>query len=178
MVGFVKGNMWGNDWRMNTWPWWDVIVEIPQPYEVLEGGNPSVAKPTTKSIKGKIYFFMCFSFTNLLLSLISCHVACLLLLRSNPSRHHSKILHRWGVRRRGKIGKHGKVGVKRVVGFSSASLFPTSKQEAVIQGGTMGPGGQTTWWGEQPRELELSKAGRTSETVVAFQIHSHKTRIS
>ena len=34
----------------------------------------------------------------------------LLLLRSNPSRQHSKI-YRWGIRR-GKTGKHGKIGVK------------------------------------------------------------------
>ena len=39
----------------------------------------------------------------------------LLLLRSNPSWQRSKVLYRWGVRRRGKTGKHGKVGVKRKV---------------------------------------------------------------
>ena len=32
---------------------------------------------------------------------------------SNPSSQPSKVLYRWGVRRRGKTGKHGKVGVKR-----------------------------------------------------------------
>ena len=35
----------------------------------------------------------------------------------------------WGVRRRGKTGKHGKVGVKRekVVTFSPTSIFPARK---------------------------------------------------
>ena len=37
----------------------------------------------------------------------------LLLLRSNPSRQHSKVLYRCRVRRRGKTGNHGKVGLKR-----------------------------------------------------------------
>ena len=37
----------------------------------------------------------------------------LLLLLSNPSRKHSKVLYRWGVRRRGKTGNHGKEAVKR-----------------------------------------------------------------
>ena len=32
---------------------------------------------------------------------------------SYPSRQHSKILYHWEVRRRGKTGKHRKVGVKR-----------------------------------------------------------------
>ena len=44
------------------------------------------------------------------------------------------------VRRRGKAGEHGKVGVKRkekVVGFNSASLFPARKREPVTQGGTI-----------------------------------------
>ena len=35
------------------------------------------------------------------------------LLRSNSSRQHSKVIYRWGIRRRRKIGKHGNVGVKR-----------------------------------------------------------------
>ena len=62
----------------------------------------------------------------------------LLLLRSNPSRQQSKVLYRWGVRRRGKTGKHRKVGEKKVMGFSSASLFPERKWKAVTQGGTRG----------------------------------------
>ena len=37
----------------------------------------------------------------------------LLLLRSNPSRQHLKVLYRWGVGRIEKTGKHGKVRVKR-----------------------------------------------------------------
>ena len=37
----------------------------------------------------------------------------ILLLLSNPSRQHSKVLYRWGVSRRGKTGNHRKVGVKR-----------------------------------------------------------------
>ena len=46
----------------------------------------------------------------------------------------SEVLHHCGVRRSGKTGKHG----KGVVGFSSASLFPAKKREAVTQGGTRG----------------------------------------
>ena len=38
---------------------------------------------------------------------------CILLLKSNLSRQHSKVLYCWGVRRRGKTGNHRKVGVKR-----------------------------------------------------------------
>ena len=33
-----------------------------------------------------------------------------LLLWSRPSRQHSKVQYRWGIRRRGKMGKNGKVG--------------------------------------------------------------------
>ena len=36
-----------------------------------------------------------------------------LLLKSNPIRHHSEALYRWGLRKRGKTGKHEKVGVNR-----------------------------------------------------------------
>ena len=63
----------------------------------------------------------------------------LLLLRSNPSKQYSKkVLNHWGVRRRGKTGKHGKNrSEEKVVGFSLASLFPTRKWEPVIQGGTI-----------------------------------------
>ena len=35
-----------------------------------------------------------------------------LLLRSNPSRQHVKVLYHWGARRKGKTGNHGKVGVE------------------------------------------------------------------
>ena len=55
----------------------------------------------------------------------------------------------------------------KVVGFSSASLFPVRKWEAVTRGETM-----------EPRDLASSKVGRTSKTVVAFQIHLCKTRIT
>ena len=48
------------------------------------------------------------------------------MLRSNPSREHSKALYCWGFKRRGKRGKHGKV-VKAV-----------RKPEAVTQGGNHG----------------------------------------
>ena len=60
------------------------------------------------------------------------------LLRSNLSRQHSKVLYHWEVRRRGKAGKTRKSRSKeKVVGFSSASLFPARKQ----QGGIMESGG-------------------------------------
>ena len=41
------------------------------------------------------------------------YLLLLLLLLCNPSRQHSEVLYRWGIRRRGKIGKHGKVEVKK-----------------------------------------------------------------
>ena len=37
----------------------------------------------------------------------------ILLLKSNSSTHYSKALYDWGVRRRGKTGKHGNVEAKR-----------------------------------------------------------------
>ena len=40
--------------------------------------------------------------------------------------------------RRRETVKHGKVGEEKVVGFSSASLFPARKLETVTQGGTKG----------------------------------------
>ena len=40
-------------------------------------------------------------------------------------------------RRKGMTGKHGKVGKEKVVGFSSASIFPARKREAVTQGGAI-----------------------------------------
>ena len=36
-----------------------------------------------------------------------------ILLKSSPSRQHSKVLYRWGIRRREQTGNHSKVGVKR-----------------------------------------------------------------
>ena len=56
---------------------------------------------------------------------------------------------------------------KKVEGFSSASLFPARKRETVTQGVT-----------RRTQEAGSSKAGRTSETASAFQIYSHKTRIT
>ena len=49
-----------------------------------------------------------------------------------------------GVRRKGKTGKHGKVksrNEEKVVGFSSASLFPVRKWEAITQGRIIESGG-------------------------------------
>ena len=40
----------------------------------------------------------------------------ILLLRSNPSRQHSKVLYQWGVRR-GKIGIYEKIRVRESGGF-------------------------------------------------------------
>ena len=72
-----------------------------------------------------------------------------------------------------KIEKSG--SEEKVVGFSSVSLFPVRKWEAVTQGGTRGIDHPTFG---VPRELLSSKTGRTSETTGAFKIHSHKTRIT
>ena len=44
---------------------------------------------------------------------IDIDILLFLLLRSNPSRQHSKLVYRLGLRRRGKTGKHGEVGMKR-----------------------------------------------------------------
>ena len=66
---------------------------------------------------------------------------------------------------------------EKVVGFSLALLFPPRKWEAVTQGGTIEPGGQTIQH-RKPREPVLSKVGRTSEIMGPFQIHSRKTRIT
>ena len=55
-------------------------------------------------------------------------------LLSNPSRQHSEALNHWGARRRGKKGKHRNIA-KKVVSFSSVSLFPSRKWEAVTKGG-------------------------------------------
>ena len=57
----------------------------------------------------------------------------LLLLRSSLSRHYSKILYR---RKRKDRKSQKSRSEMKVVGFSSASLFPARKQEAVTQDGT------------------------------------------
>ena len=76
-----------------------------------------------------------------------------------------------------------------MVGFSSASLFDARERNA---GGrwnrtgyrtpkrriTQGASNMEDRLEEKPREPVSSKAGRTSETAVAFQIHSCKTRIT
>ena len=49
--------------------------------------------------------------------------------------------------------------------FSSKSLFPARKREAVNQGGTRGVEQPK---GGEPREMVSSNAGRTSETAGAF----------
>ena len=64
---------------------------------------------------------------------------------------------------------------KKVAGFSSASLFPARKRKAFIQGRTRGID-HLTW--RKAQGAGTSKTGRTSETSGAFQIHSHKTRIT
>ena len=53
------------------------ICELTQLYEALEGWKFSVGKPTTEGHKGENFFlFLSFSFTGLLLSLISWPDAC------------------------------------------------------------------------------------------------------
>ena len=63
-----------------------------------------------------------------------------------------------------------------MVGFSSASLFPPRKWEAVTLGGTRGKDLHLV--GGKPREPVPSKAGSTSKITGTFQIHSRKTRIT
>ena len=70
------------------------------------------------------------------------NIHILSLLRSNASMQHSKVLYRWGVRRKGKMVKHRKVGVKRK--WWVLALFPARKWEAVTQDGTIKPRGLTT----------------------------------
>ena len=44
-------------------------------------------------------------------------------------RHHSKVLYRWGLRRRGKRGKHGKIGVMRKWHFlDKTPYFPQGNE--------------------------------------------------
>ena len=59
--------------------------------------------------------------------------------KSYPSRQHSKVLYRWG---RGQEKRKDRKSQKsmneeKVVGFSSASVFPPRKWETVTQVGTI-----------------------------------------
>ena len=83
----------------------------------------------------------------------------ILLLRSKPSRQHSKALYRWGVRR-GKAGKYGKVRVKRKEMVGSDPGWNQGDRPPDAEG--------------KPREPVTSKAGRTSETA-AHSIAGHLT---
>ena len=65
-------------------------------------------------------------------------IPSLLLLRSNGSRQHSKVLYRCGGRRRGKRKTRESRREEKVVGFRSAFVFLTRKRETVTQGGTTG----------------------------------------
>ena len=62
-----------------------------------------------------------------------------------------------------------------MLGFSSTSLFPARKREAVTQGGATGT--EPPDEEEKPKEPTPSMAGRKSETTDTFQIDSRKTRI-
>ena len=58
---------------------------------------------------------------------------------------------------------------EKVVGFSSASLFPTRKWEAVTQGGTMEPFRPID--GENPgSQYHQRQTGKTSETICSQDI--------
>ena len=61
----------------------------------------------------------------------------LLLLRSNRSRQHSKVLYRWGGGQEKRTDKKTlkSRSEEKVASFSSASLFPATKWEAVTQDG-------------------------------------------
>ena len=67
----------------------------------------------------------------------------ILLLMSNPSRQYSNVQYRWGLRRRGKTGKHGKVEVKRKWWVLAEPPYSTqgNGRQAVTQGGTKEPWG-------------------------------------
>ena len=86
--------------------------------------TPTTSAPsvlTTSKYSGPIFptkSSHCYSTTLLLLLLLS--------------RQHSKVLYRWGVRRREKKKKTQKSrSQEKAVGFSSASLFLARKREAV-----------------------------------------------
>ena len=80
-------------------------------------------------------------------------------IKERPQQTALKTIISLGDQEKGKDGKSRKSRKEeKVMGFSSASLFPARKREAVTQGGTMNPRGS-------------SKAGTTSETAGAFQIH-------
>ena len=64
----------------------------------------------------------------------SSNVYILLLLRSNHSRHNIA----GGYEKRKDIKTRRSRSEEKVVGFSSTSLFPTRKREAVTQNGTRG----------------------------------------
>ena len=87
------------------------------------------------------------------------------------------VLYRWEVRKRGDRKTQKSRNEEKVEGFSSASLFPTMKWEAVTQGETIEPGNRPPDAEENPGSLSL-KGGRISKTTGTFQIHSHKTRLT
>ena len=58
-----------------------------------------------------------------------------ILLRINSSRQHSKVLYRRGVKRKDRKIRKSR-SEEKVVGFTSTSLFPARKWEAVTQGET------------------------------------------
>ena len=64
---------------------------------------------------------------------------------------------------------------EKVVALSSASLFSARKREVVIQGRAGGIE-HPTW--RRTQGAVSSNAGRTIETVGAFQIYSSKTKIT
>ena len=85
---------------------------------------------------------------------------------SNPSRQHSKALYRWGFRRRGKTGKHRKVGGKRK--WRVLAQPPYSPQGKGRQGPRVEPYNQGEIGGGEPREPVSAKTGKTSETAGAY----------
>ena len=90
-----------------------------------------------------------------------------ILLLNNPSRQHSKALYHWGVRRRERTGKHGKVGVKRkrqVLVQLSFSLQGNGRQSLRLEtGGQPHP----MWWRTQGPSIV--KGWEIRETTGAFR---------
>ena len=87
----------------------------------------------------------------------------LLLLRSNPRRQHSKI-YCWGVRRRGKTGKHGKVEVKR--NWSVLAQPPYSPQGNGKQSSRVEPFNQ----GDRPPDTKESPGSWYFQRLVITKI--------
>ena len=96
---------------------------------------PSISPPLSGRLLrhvAKLYWTVEVQHTFLRVFLLFCDIPVYILLRSNPSKQHSKVLYRWGDQKKRKDRKLRKRGSEeKVVGFSSASLVLARKREAV-----------------------------------------------